>query len=384
MVETAMKIKKVKAENVRDAMFQIRREFGKDAIILNTRKLKGENGMGGETEQIEVTAGIYQQQSGNESPPSPQVEDTPEKPVQDEVPEPEVHSSDDTKAMRETMLKMQETIERLTIDLQHPDIQQLPDTYRDWYLYLVSQDVEAYLVKNIIRDVVKQYGKEASSEQIREYLEQFIEKIFMESPTTVVEDSQRIIALVGPTGVGKTTTIAKLATQKSLEEGRRVALITADTYRVAATDQITTFAHLLDVPIEIVYTPEEMSEAIRKFSDYEYIYIDTTGRSQKDKESIQQIQTMLESAEPDEMHLVLSATTSTGTLRSIVNKFSLLPVTDILISKTDEAEAAGSILAMLQQYSWPVSYFTNGQSVPEDIMVGTAAGYCKLLFGDKA
>ena len=372
MVETGMKIKKVQSDSVRNAMRQIRREFGADAVILNTRNLNG-NSAEDPGARVEVTAGIYQQ-----APPNQEPAPTGSK----EADAPSSEPTEETREMRETMLKMQETIERLTVDLQHPDVQQMPDQYREWYLYLVNQEVDAYLIKNLIRDAMKEKGKKASHEEIREYFEQAVDSIFMESPSPVMDEEQRIIALVGPTGVGKTTTIAKLATQRSLEESRRVALITADTYRVAATDQITTFAHLLELPIEVVYTPEEMTEAMQKFTDYDYIYIDTTGRSQNDRENILQIQQILEAAEPHEMHLVLSATTSTATLRSVANKFSLLPVTDLLISKTDEAEAAGSVLSMLQQYSWPVSYFTNGQNVPEDIMAGSAAGYCQLLFGE--
>ena len=371
MTGQAMKIKKVKAASVRDAMHQIRREFGAEAVILNTRNLR-EIPQDDPEAKVEVTAGIYQQAAPAAEVATAQSTESPAEPG----------AGDQSPQMQETILKMQETIERLTVELQYPDLQKLPDAYREWYLYLSREEVDSYLIKNMIREARQELGEEATRDEIRERIERMVEDIFLESPAPQVEDTQRVIALVGPTGVGKTTTIAKLATQKSLEEGRRVALITADTYRVAATDQIRTFANLLEVPIQVVYTTEEMQRAIKDFAEYEYIYIDTTGRSQNDTENVQQIQEILEGADPHEMHLVLSATTSTATLRAIANRFSLLPITDLLISKTDEAEAVGSVLSMLQQFSWPVSYFTNGQHVPEDIMVGTSAGYCELLFGD--
>jgi len=371
MTGQAMKIQKVKAASVRDAMHRIRREFGADAVILNTRNLP-EVAQRNPEEKVEVTAGIYQQ-------PAPAAEVAAAQPAEAPV---EAVAVDQNGQMQETILKMQETIERLTVEMQYPDLQKLPAPYREWYLFLTQEEMDSYLIKNMIRETRRELGEEATREEIHDHIESMIEGIFLESPVLEVEESQRIIALVGPTGVGKTTTIAKLATQKSLEEGRTVALITADTYRVAATDQIRTFANLLEVPIQVVYTAEEMERAIRDFADYEYIYIDTTGRSQNDTDNVQQIQEILEGAHPHEMHLVLSATTSTATLRAIANRFSVLPITDLLISKTDEAEAVGSVLSMLQQFSWPVSYFTNGQHVPEDIMVGTFAGYCELLFGD--
>lgn len=370
MTGQAMKIKKVKAASVREAMRQIRREFGSDAIILNTQNLQ-EIPQEDPEAKVEVTAGIYQK---TPQPAEVAVASPPESP--------EPQPDDKSPQMQDTILKMQETIERLTVELQYPDLQRLPDAYREWYLYLTRVEIDSYLIKNMIREIRQQLGEEATSDQIRDQIEYMIDDIFLESPSPQVEEPRRIIALVGPTGVGKTTTIAKLATQKSLEEGRRVALITADTYRVAATDQIRTFANLLEVPIQVVYTAEEMARAIKDFAEYEYIYIDTTGRSQNDAESVLQIQEILEGANPHEVHLVLSATTSTATLRAIANRFSALPITDLLISKTDEAEAVGSVLSMLQQFSWPVSYFTNGQHVPEDIMVGTSTGYCELLFGD--
>ncbi len=372
MNSSPMKIKKIQAATVKEAMRQIRREFGDDAVILNTRNIDATQAEQPDA-RVEVTAGVYQEVVPESNGSKQAVQ-----PSSDALPVPEKEGAQ----MHETILQMQQTIDRLTVDIQYPDAQKLPLPYREWYLYLAQQEIDSYLTKSIIRDVLDELGENTTRESIQEKIEREIEDIFLESPAPLTEERQRIITMVGPTGVGKTTTIAKLATQKSLEEGRSVALVTADTYRVAATDQIRMFANLLEVPIEVVYTPDEMAKAISRFDDYDYIFIDTTGRSQNDKANIQQIQEMLESADPDEMHLVMSATTSPATLRAVANRFSLLPVTDLLISKIDEAEAVGSVLSMLQQYSWPVSYFTNGQNVPEDIMVGTAAGYCELLFGD--
>ena len=379
-----MKIKKVQADTVKNAMAQIRKEFGSEAVILNTRNLT-KPPEDDPTVKVEVTAGVYEDDRATEpkvsAPKSQQQPTEPRGFSKQQKSESLFH--EDPNDMRDAMRRMQEMIERLTVDLQHPEIQSLPEQYRDWYLYLVKQEVDSYLVKTIIKDALKNLGRDVSADDIKEHLEAMIEEIFLESSSSTFDEQKRIVAIVGPTGVGKTTTIAKLATQKSLEEGLSVALITADTYRVAATDQLRMFANLLEVPMEVVYTPEEMKKAIKKYQEFDYIFIDTTGRSQNDEENIQQIYSTLQVSNPDEIHLVLSATTSGATIRSTANKFSILPITDLIVTKTDEAVAIGSILALLQQYSWSISYFSNGQNVPEDLMVGSPAGYSKLLFANK-
>lgn len=365
-----MQIKKIQAASVKDALAQIRREFGPEAVILHTKQIK-QSGDGA----VEVTAGI-----DNNSEQVTQRSQTPPKPRREQK------TSDQTSAnsekLQKEMRQMQDRIDRLTKELQYPDVQTLPQLYREWYMHLVQQEVDLPLLKDLIRGAQKSLGNDATHRQLRHYMERAIDNIFAQSAPAEFQESQQRIAIVGPTGVGKTTTIAKLATQKTIEEGRSVALITADTFRVAATDQLKVFADLIDVPVEIVYTPVEMRQAVKKFADFDYIYIDTTGRSQKDEENLSTMRRLVKASQPDEVHLMLSATTSSATIQASAKQFSIFEITDLIISKTDEAETVGNVLTMLYRHEWPVSYFTTGQNVPEDISLGNTTVYCERLFGD--
>ncbi|MCF7802858.1 MAG: flagellar biosynthesis protein FlhF [Candidatus Marinimicrobia bacterium] len=365
-----MRIKKIQAETVQEALTKIRQEFGPEAVILHTRKLEANGAVDGQ--QVEVTAGI--DSDGTISPKGQQ--------AQPDARREEKPTPDETSEIREEMRQMQQIITKLTKELQYPDVQMLPDVYREWYMHLVAQEVDMPLLKELIRGARKSLGDDASHMDVRHHMDCAVDNIFSQSIPQEAGQGQRRIAIIGPTGVGKTTTIAKLATQKTIEEGRTVALITADTFRVAATDQLRVFADLIDVPLEIVYTPIEMREAIRKFDDYDYIYVDTTGRSQHDHESLSVMRRLVRAAQPEEVHLMLSATTSSATILAAAERFSIFDITDLIISKIDEAETMGTVLTMLHQHGWPVSYFTNGQNVPEDVVLGNATLYSERLFGE--
>jgi len=180
-------------------------------------------------------------------------------------------------------------------------------------------------------------------------------------------DRPRLICLVGPTGVGKTTTIAKLAARFKLHQNKTVGLITIDTYRIAAVDQLKTYAEIIEVPIEAVLTPGDLHAAIRRMQDLDVILIDTAGRSQNDEMKLNQLRTFLDSAQCDEVHLVVSAASSPKVAKAATRKFASLGPNRIIISKLDEAETFGIILNLASASEAAVSYVTTGQDVPDDI-----------------
>ena len=177
------------------------------------------------------------------------------------------------------------------------------------------------------------------------------------------------MALVGPTGVGKTTTIAKLAANYRLREKRRVGLITVDTYRVAAVEQLRTYADIIDLPMEVVATPREMREAVARMSHLDLVLMDTAGRSPRDEVKIQELKSMLAEAEPDEVHLVLSSTAGAKSLISTAERFADVGTTALLLTKLDEAHSLGHLVSLVRECQLPVSYLTDGQNVPDDIQV---------------
>ena len=173
--------------------------------------------------------------------------------------------------------------------------------------------------------------------------------------------------LVGPTGVGKTTTVAKLAANFKLAHGVRVGLITVDTYRIAAVEQLKTYAEIIDLPLAVVNDPAEMPRALDELGAVDIVFIDTAGRSPRDEVKIRELAEFLLQARPDEVHLVLSAVAGQRSLRSAVERFATVQVDRLILTKLDEADSLGGVLAVLGLSSRPLSYLTTGQAVPDDI-----------------
>ncbi|MEB3186380.1 MAG: flagellar biosynthesis protein FlhF [bacterium] len=192
----------------------------------------------------------------------------------------------------------------------------------------------------------------------------------------------RIVALVGPTGVGKTTTIAKLAANFRLLQNKRVALVTNDTYRVAAVEQLRTYGDLIRIPIEVVQTPQAMREAIGRNADADLILIDTAGRSPSHPMHLQELGSFLDLPVPREVHLVLSATTNRGNLERVVEAFEPVGLDRLLFTKIDETVNFGAMIALAAQLEKPLSYLTTGQNVPQDIQVAERDAVVRLLIDE--
>jgi flagellar biosynthesis protein FlhF len=194
--------------------------------------------------------------------------------------------------------------------------------------------------------------------------------------------TQRIVALVGPAGVGKTTTLAKLAANARISEGLRVGLVTVDTYRVAAVEQLGAYAEIMDLPMEVVSTPAEMRGAIGRLAGLDLVLIDTAGRSPRDSARLQELRAMLAEVQPDETHLVLSATTAARGLAEAAERFAGIGITSLLFTKLDEAVTLGQIVGVAHERSLPLSYLTNGQNVPEDILPAEATWLAQRVLGE--
>lgn len=200
-------------------------------------------------------------------------------------------------------------------------------------------------------------------------------------PIHLASGEQRIVALVGPTGVGKTTTIAKLAANFRLKQQQRVGMITVDTYRIAAVEQLRTYAEIINVPMEVVSTPREMRDAVRRLRDLDLLLIDTAGRSPRDELKLQELRAMLGEAQPDEVHLVLSATASANSLVKSAEQFAGVGTTALTLTKLDESHGLGCLLPLLRTARLPLSYLTHGQNVPQDIVVAERRPLARAIVG---
>ncbi len=191
------------------------------------------------------------------------------------------------------------------------------------------------------------------------------------------------VALVGPTGVGKTTTIAKLAGRLSLVDKKKVGLITIDTYRIGAIEQLKTYAEIMNIPFRVVITIKEMGEAIEAMEDCDVILIDTTGRSSKNTMQISELRAFIEKAEPDYVNMVISATTKNRDIKTTLNGYSDLGYDGVIVTKLDETTVYGSIYNIAKRANKPVNFITIGQNVPDDIKVPSKEELARFILGEE-
>src|SRR5262249_10769931 len=261
---------------------------------------------------------------------------------------------------------------------------ELPGELVPSYAQLVEADVPEVLSRRLVRHLADSLAPDqfASPRSIRDALcEAVAACIPIAPPVRAVAGLRRVVALVGPTGVGKTTTVAKLAANFKLVHGLRVGLVTVDTYRIAAVEQLKTYAEIIDLPLAGANDPGEMRRSIDELGDVDMVFIDTAGRSPRDEVKIRELAEFMARARPDEVHLVLSAGGGERTLRAAVERFAQVRADRLILTKLDEAEGLGAILGVLAQANRPVSYLTTGQAVPDDIEVGDRDRLAGLILG---
>ncbi len=367
----------------------VRDDLGPDAAVLHTRELGG--GMlrwfvGGR--KIEVTA------SATAVVPSRLPEETSELQVSTVETTVENRASfappvdhTDYRAKFQSDIKSQlanlnSMVEDLCQQHVHSPSRELPESLFALFADLIDAEVSEELARELVERVRHEVSDFDDIVMTKARIARMIEEeINVSGPIRVTPGRRRIVALVGPTGVGKTTTIAKLAANFRLREKRRVGLITVDTYRIAAVEQLRTYADIIDLPMEVVSTPREMRGAVARLSDMELILVDTAGRSPRDEVKIQELKSMLAEAQADEVHLVLSSAAGSQGLIKTAKRFADVGTTSLLLTKLDEATGLGNLLPLLRDSRLPLSYVTNGQNVPDDILAAESQRLAAMVLG---
>ena len=365
----SIQVKTFQAASLPDALQLVRDEFGPDATVLNTEsKSPGLWNRLWRNPSVEVTA-MRRPSEATPPPPAPPLPAPPSTelptahlagPLEDDYRERfrKFAAQDQPDSLLEAMIGQQER--RLS--------ERLPASLFRLYNELIEADVDDRFARELIEDVQRNSTPAELShfEQIRHNAAAtLVRRIDTVAPINTHLD-RRVIALVGPTGVGKTTTVAKLAANLRLRDKRRVGLITVDTYRIAAVEQLRAYAQIIDLPMEVVTTPREIRNAVSKLSDVDIVLIDTAGRSATDEIQIQELKSMLSEAHTDEVQLVLSSVASSRHLTRLVEQFSVTRPTSLLLTKLDEISNYGHLLPLLCG-RLPLAYTTHGQSVPDDI-----------------
>jgi len=264
---------------------------------------------------------------------------------------------------------------------------------RDWppplfqaYTQLIDAELNEQLARQIVTEAREALGDEEPTEEAVQaaIVAQLQHEVRVCPPIKATPGACRVAALVGPTGVGKTTTIAKLAANFRLREHLRVGLITVDTYRIAAVEQLRTYADIMDLPMSVVSTPKEMRNAVAAMRDLDLVLLDTAGRTPTDDIKIQELRAMLGEAQPDEVLLVLSGTTSENSLIKTTERFRRVGVSSLVLTKLDEATGLGALVALMRNSNLPISYLTDGQNVPDDIQTPNAQDFVTRMLSTTA
>lgn len=249
---------------------------------------------------------------------------------------------------------------------------------------LAASGVSTDLIRKIV-DTLNTLPLQSGNQTVKGRLSETLGRLIKFAGTLKLKkNAPRIIALVGPTGVGKTTTTAKLAAMYALNRGNKVALITMDIFRVGAVEQLKTYSRIMGIPLEVASTPKELEKAVEKHSTCDLIFIDTAGRSHKDKEKLDEMKNFLEEKIPMEVYLCLSATTKDRELEEILNRFRIFNVSKVVFTKIDECESFGNMVNLLMKDNLQIAYFTTGQRVPEDIEIATPAKLADMIFHEGA
>ncbi|HID24643.1 MAG TPA: flagellar biosynthesis protein FlhF [Planctomycetaceae bacterium] len=281
---------------------------------------------------------------------------------------------------------IQAMVERLSRTAQMQRKEEIPPELFHLYTHLIDADVE----DDLARELIFRVRRSASADQLSDgdaamsLLTAMIEsEIRCSGPITPRAGSRQVVALVGPTGVGKTTTIAKLAANFRLRDGIKMGLVTVDTYRIAAVEQLRTYAEIIDLPMKVVTSPLEMRRALEELNGLDLVLIDTAGRSPRDDLKIQELKSLLAEADVDEVHLVLSMTASARSLIATAERFAPANITALVLTKLDEAAEMGTLLSVARKIPLPISYLTTGQDVPDDIEPARAGRIARLILGQE-
>ncbi|XID95112.1 flagellar biosynthesis protein FlhF [Paenibacillaceae bacterium WGS1546] len=245
----------------------------------------------------------------------------------------------------------------------------MPDGVLIWSKRLAGQGVRPAYVEQFAEAVQARLAEsgDPSGETAYEAARSVLTSWLRSAKGDGISPDTRIVQFVGPTGVGKTTTIAKLAADQSVGERRNVGFITADTYRIAAVDQLRTYADILNVPLEVVFSPGELARAYRKLEDRDLLFMDTAGRNYRNELFVSEVNSLLSSDERSDTILVLSMTGKFEDMKAVASRFAGYGVRQLLLTKMDETDSFGSVVNLVKEFDFRISYVTCGQAVPDDI-----------------
>ncbi|MEN2464556.1 flagellar biosynthesis protein FlhF [Ornithinibacillus sp. JPR2-1] len=370
-----MKVKKYVAPTMPEAMKQIRKELGADAVILSSKEIQDGGFLGFfKKRKIEVVAALDHNPIVSKSRTNEKLGVRPTRPSK-------LKTSIETELISE-MKNMRRMLENQSSQ-QNPSL--FPLEYQVVYQHLLDQEVKEDLATSIVMNVVERHRENkvlpdslTIIHDVKKEMEDQLAGLSFEG----ISENAKIVHFVGPTGVGKTTTIAKVAAKSILQDKRKVAFITMDTYRIAAIDQLKTYAKILNTPVEVAYSVEDYKNAVEKLKNYDLILVDTAGRNYRDEQYVKELSANLKQQENVAHYLVLSLTAKPKDISDIYYNFRHINMEGLIFTKIDETRQYGSLLNIPLGEKIGIAYLTNGQEVPDNILNPTREFISDLLVGD--
>jgi flagellar biosynthesis protein FlhF len=365
-----MQIKKFVAATLREAIAEMKKEFGENAIVLGTKVIEDySKGIG--QKLFEITASL-----------------------DDEVDFPEVKKeTPKTKSFETEMRKLTEKIygvSNTTEVVQNRDVKTLkskPELNKvqieSIKNLLSDKDVSEKNINKVIK-IISQYSPFVNEENEEDYIISSLSSLIPTSDFQLQKNGgQKVISLVGPTGVGKTTCIAKLAIISKILHNLNIGLISIDTYRLGALDQLKIFSEISNIDFLVAYEPKDIVKFMKKFKDKDIVFIDTVGRSQNNTKLLKTINEFLKVTKIDETYLVLNSTSDYKIMLDVAKKFKVLNYNGLVFSKLDEAVTFGNILNLVDEIKIPIKYLTNGQVIPDDIIAADSEFIANMVYTGK-
>lgn len=352
-----MDIRTFEARTMKEALARVRTELGPEAMILQSREIRKRRLLGlASSHAIEITAGTGLAIA--------------QKPASDEA----GGSASSIEQVQTQLQAVHALVEDLCRRKKSPT-PDLPPALVSVYTSLIDRDVHESIASGLVCQLRDELSRAdlADGSRIASRLKELVRACLNVTGPIVCETGRcKIVALVGPTGAGKTATVAKLAANFKLRQRLRVGLLSVDTYRIAAVEQLRTYAEIIDVPFKVAASPREMAAAVSELGNLDLILVDTVGRSPRDEIRINELKTYLNEAGDCESHLVLPAPASCNNLLAAVGRFGTIGATRLVFTKLDEATTLGGVLTAAARSGQPISYLTTGQDVPEYIEIADA------------
>ncbi len=377
-----------------EAMKQIRAELGTDAVILNSKIVTTGGFLGFfKKESIEVIAAMdevvqaerrmqFEQPKVKVKPIVKPLTTTEEKEVvpaptrnadmSNATPIPKEANQKGTKERDGDMLAEIAGLKKMLLAATEKQTDlPLPEPIQKCGQRLLDQEVPKEMRDELISSLLQKWysnGTGVSEREVNKWLRQELYDRLSTLSFGGISFTKKYINLVGPTGVGKTTTLAKIAAECTLKYKKKVALITTDTYRIAAIDQLKTYAKILNVPLEVCYSLEDYKQACEAFKDYDIVLIDTAGRNFRNQQYVEDLKKIVDFEQDMETYLVLALTAKQRDMMDIYEQFSLIKINKFIFTKADETSTYGAMLHMMKTSHLGVAYITNGQNVPDDMI----------------